>query len=170
MTVQEPFRANEFVVEINSRESPTVSRVSGLSLGETETTEVPEGGTNVVHKVSSGVVKFQSLTIERYVDGSPDDAWFRAFFKEMFNYQGQAGTPGRGRGSIVRCDGAIVKKQFGREVMRIAFYDAWIKSASFSDLEAGSTNLLKQTVVLEHEGLEWVGPSLATPPIAFQGS
>ena len=90
-----PYRANEFVVEIGGVESPTVSKVSGLSLGETDTVEVIEGGTNVVHKVSSGVVKFQSLTIERYMDGSEDDALFKAFFEEMFklNQGGKAPMP-----------------------------------------------------------------------------
>jgi phage tail-like protein len=150
MPVNEPYRANEFVVEIGTVESPTVSKVSGLSLGETDSIDVPEGGTNVVHKVSSGIVKFQPLTIERYVDGSADDGLFKDFFASMF----QRG--GGGQGSTVRRDGSIVKKQFGKEVFRIAFYGAWVKSASFSDLEAGSTNLLKQTVVLEHEGLELI--------------
>jgi phage tail-like protein len=153
---REPYRANEFVVKIGEQESPTVSRVSGLSFGETETIEVPEGGTNVVHKVSKGEVKFQSLTIERYVDGSEDDARFGDFFKKMFNRSGEDGTTDKGQGSLIRCDGAIVKKHFGQEVMEISFYGAWIKSMALSDLEAGSTNLLKQTVVLEHEGLEWV--------------
>lgn len=160
MALNNPFRTNEFVVEINGVESPTVSMVSGLSLGETDTIEVPEGGTNVVYKVSSGVVKFQSLTIERYVDGSSDDTYFQNFFTEMFNYLGKAGTPSRGIGSNSRRNGSIVKKQFGQEVMRLNFYDGWIKSASFSDLQAGSSEVMKQTVVIEHDGLEWVPTSI----------
>jgi phage tail-like protein len=153
MPVTEPYRANEFLVEIGTVESPNVSKVSGLSLGETDTIEVPEGGTNVVRKVSSGVVKFQPLTIERYVDGSQDDTEFKTFFEAMFKL-GKGG-----QGSTVRRDGAIVKKHFGREVFRLAFYGAWVKSAAFSDLEAGSNALLKQTVVLEHNGLELIVPS-----------
>jgi|SRR5262245_9825207 len=153
MPVIEPYRGNEFVVEIGTQESPTVSKVSGLSLGETDTLEVPEGGTNIVHKVSSGVVKFKSLTIERYVDGSPDDAAFKTFFETMFKL-GQGG-----QGSTIKKDGSIVKKHFGREVFRLAFYGGWVKSASFSDLEAGSNNLLKQTVVIEHDGLEYIQAS-----------
>lgn len=150
MALTDPYRSNEFLVEIGTVESPTVSKVSGLSMGETDTIEVPEGGTNVIHKVSSGIVKFQSLTIERYVDGSPDDALFKSFFESMFKL-GQGG-----QGSNARRDGSIVKKHFGQEVFRFAFYGAWVKSASFSDLEAGSTNLLKQTIVLEHDGLELI--------------
>jgi len=152
MPVIEPYGANEFVLEIGTIESPTVSKVSALSLGETEAVEVPEGGTNVVHKVSSGIVKFQPLTIEPYVDGSQDDVEFKGFFDSMFKL-GQGG-----QGSTIRRDGAVVKKHFGQEVFRLAFYGAWVEPASFSDLEAGSTTLLKQTVVLEHDGLELILP------------
>ena len=154
MPVTEPYLANEFVVEIGAIESPTVNKVSGLSLGETEAIEVVEGGTNIVRKISSGVVKFQPLTIERYVDGSRDDREFREFFETMFKL-GQGG-----RGSTVRRNGSIVKKHYGREVLRLTFFGAWVRSASFSDLEAGSKNLLIQTVVLEHDGLEWVGAAV----------
>lgn len=146
----DPYRANEFVVEIGTEESPTVSKVVGLSLGAMGTNEIIEGGTNIVHKVSDGVVKFESLTLERYVDGSPDDALFKTFFEEMF----KIGLGGQGSNS--RRDGAIVKKHLGQEVMRWAFYGGWIKSTSFSDLEAGGTSLLMQTIVLEHDGLEWI--------------
>jgi phage tail-like protein len=150
MALFEPYRANEFVLEIQGIETPTVSKISGLSMGETETIEVVEGGTNVVHKISSGKVKFQPLTIERYVDGSKGDADFKAFFESMFQLNGASA------GSTARKDGAVVKKQFGKEVFRLAFYGAWVRSSAFSDLEAGSTNVLKQTVVLEHDGLELV--------------
>jgi phage tail-like protein len=150
MPVTEPYITNEFVVEIGTEESPTVSKVTGLSLGEADTIEVPEGGTNVVHKVSSGVVKFQPLTIERYVDGSEDDKLFKEFFESAYKL-GEGG-----QGSTIRRDGSIVKKHFGREVFRLSFYGAWVKSASYTDLEAGSSNPLKQTVVLEHDGLELI--------------
>ncbi|MHB1241938.1 MAG: phage tail protein [Gaiellaceae bacterium] len=149
----DPYRANEFVLEIGTAASPTVSKITGLSLGETDTVEAPEGGTNIVHKVSSGMVKFQPLTIERYVDGSADDTLFKEFFESMFKY-GQGG-----QGSRLRRDGSVVKRHFGTEAFRIAFYGAWVKSASFGDLEAGSNTLLKQTVVLEHDGLELVLPA-----------
>ncbi len=150
MALNAPYLANEFVVEIGTVESPTVSKVSGLSMGETGVIEVPEGGTNVMHKVSTGVVKFQPLTIERYVDGSKDDRDFKTFFEDMFKL-GKGG-----KGSTIRRDGAIVKKHFGQEVMRLVFYGAWVRSAAFGDLEAGGSNVLKQTVILEHDGLEWV--------------
>jgi phage tail-like protein len=146
----EPYRANEFVVEIDTIRSPNVTKVSGLSLGEVDTVVMTEGGTNVVHKVSGGTVKFVPLTIERFLDGSKDDADFKAFFETMFKLG--AG----GKGSTVRRNGSVVKSHFGVEVFRIAFYGAWVKSSAFSDLVAGSNELLKHTVVMEHDGLELI--------------
>jgi hypothetical protein len=56
----------------------------------------------------------------------------------------------------VRKNGLIEKRHDGQKVLTFAFYNAWIKSSKFTDLEAGSTTLFKQTIVLEHEGLERV--------------
>ena len=158
MPVLEPYIANEFVVEIGTEESPTVSKVSGLSLGKADSVDIPEGGTNVVHKVSSGVVKFDPLTIERYMDGSDDDRRFKEYFEQMFKISGEAGSRSRGLGSSqsVRRDGAIVKKHYGQEVFRIAFYGAWVSQMSIGDLTAGATDSLKQTITLEHDGLEYI--------------
>ena len=100
----DPYRANEFLVEIGTAASPTVSKVTGLNLGETDTIDVPEGGTNIVHKVSSGVVKFHPLTIERYVDGSADDTLFKEFFEAMFKFGGG------GQGSSIRRGSTIARR------------------------------------------------------------
>ncbi len=149
--IWESYRINEFVLIIDGSPSPGVSKVSGLSEGEIDTIEQPDGGTNRIHKLAATTVKFEPLTIERVVDGSPEDQRFRDWFRQTFNLG--TGTPG---GSAVRKNGMIEKKHNGNTVLRFAFYGAWIKSSKFSDLEAGSNQLFKQTIVLEHEGLERV--------------
>jgi phage tail-like protein len=149
--IWESYRANEFVLVIDSVESPGVSKISGLSEGEIDTIEQPEGGSLIVHKVAAAKIKFDALTIERYVDGSPQDKVFKDWFQQTFKLNST--TQG---GSAVRRNGMIVKKHEGTPVMTFAFYGAWVKSSKFSDLEAGSTSLMKQTIVLEHEGLERV--------------
>ena len=146
----ESFRANEFTVEIDGLVSPSISKVSGLSEGEIETVEQPDGGSNHVYKLAGGKVKFDPLTIERYVDGGPGDQAFRDWWKETFARVGVAS------GSSVRRSGMVYKYHNGERVLSFAFFDAWIKSSKFTDLEAGSTGLFKQTIVLEHEGLERV--------------
>ena len=148
---REAYRTNEFVIEIEGIESPGITKVSGLSEGETKTIKQPDGGSNVIHKVSSGIVKFQALTLERYLDGSKADEDFRQWFQQMFKLDGS------GKGSFkTRRNGSVIKRHFGEEVLRFAFYGAWVQSSKFSDLEAGSENLMKQTIVLEHEGMERV--------------
>lgn len=149
--IWESFRANEFVLIVDGTESPGVSKVSGLSEGEVDTIEQADGGTNHVYKIAAAKVKFEPLTIERNVDGSPEDRRFRDWFQGVFRLNST--TQG---GSSVRKNGMIEKRHNGEKVLTFAFYNAWIKSSKFTDLEAGSTALLKQTIVLEHEGLERV--------------
>lgn len=141
----EAYRTDEFVVEIEGMESPGITKVSGLSEGEVEAIDQPDGGANITHKISSGIVKYDDLTLERNVDGSQADEDFKTWFEEMFKLDGT------GTGSQLRRNGSIVKKQNQVEVLRFAFEGAWIKSSKFTDLDAASSALMKQTIVLAVE-------------------
>jgi phage tail-like protein len=149
LTFQESYRTHGFLVEIEGTQCP-VTKVTGLNEGMTEAIEQPDGGSPTVHKISSGLVKFDPLVIERNMDGSRFDTFFKDWFAEMFQLNGDTKT------SSVRRNGAVIKLENGQEVLRFAFYGAWVKSSKFSDLEAGSSGLFKQTLELEHEGLERV--------------
>src|SRR5258707_11648692 len=100
----ESFRANEFIFWVDGTQSPGVTKVSGLSEGEIDTIEQPDGGSIHVYKVAATKIKFEPLTIERYVDGSPEDARFRTWFNATFHM----GTKTNG-GSSVRKSGMINK-------------------------------------------------------------
>jgi len=149
LTFNESYRTHGFAVEIDGTRVP-VTKVTGLNEGMTDTIEQSDGGSSIVRKISSGIVKFDTLVIERNVDGSEFDRLFKDWFAEMFQLNGNSG------GSSVRRNGAVVKLENGREVWRFAFYEGWVKSSKFADLEAASTNLFKQTVEIEHNGLERV--------------
>ncbi|MDH6463711.1 phage tail-like protein [Micromonospora sp. A200] len=149
LTFQESYRTHGFLVEIEGTQCP-VTKVTGLNEGMTEAIEQPDGGSPTVHKIASGIIKFDALVIERNVDGSRFDGFFKDWFGEMFQLTGNTQT------SSVRRNGAVIKLENGQEVLRFAFYGAWVKSSKFSDLEAGSSGLFKQTLELEHEGLERV--------------
>src|SRR5207244_6530780 len=112
----------------------------GLSEGVVETFKQPDGGTTHVYNIAAAKVKSDPLTIERYVDGSPEDKRFRDWFRAVcqLNSATQGGSP-------ARKNGMIEKRHNGTKVLTFAFYNAWIKSSKFTDLEAGSTALLKQT-------------------------
>jgi phage tail-like protein len=141
----ESYRTDHFVVEIEGLESPGITKVQGLNEGEVESIDQPDAGANITHKISSGIVKYGDLTLERNMDGSQADEAFRAWFDEMFKIDG------KGLGSKMRRNGSVVKKEHGEEVLRFAFEGAWIKSSKFTDLDAGSSALMKQTIVLAVE-------------------
>jgi phage tail-like protein len=141
----EAYRTREFVVEIEGIESPGITKVTGLSDGEVESIDQPDGGSNIIHKISSGIVKHGDVTLERNMDGSKTDTDFRAWFQEMFKIDGT------GIGSKLRRNGSIVKKEAGVEVLRFVFEGAWIKSSKFTDLDASGAALMKQTIVLAVE-------------------
>jgi phage tail-like protein len=141
----EAFRTHEFVVEIEGIASPGITKVSGLTDGEVDAHEQPDGGTNYVHKISSAMIKYGDITLERHMDGTQTDADFLAWFSEMFKLDGT------GVGSNLRRNGSVVKKHFGTEVIRWAFEGAWIKSSKFSDLDAKTDGLMVQTIVLAVE-------------------
>src|SRR5688500_15801546 len=114
----EAFRANEYEVSIEGSVSPGVSRVAGLGDGEVDAIDQPHGGSRVIHKISTGIVKFDDITLERYMDGTADDQLFYDWFKQMFDIEGAGG------GSTIRRNGSIVIKRFGQEVMRFTFEGA----------------------------------------------
>ncbi len=150
LTFNESWRTHGFALEIEGQRVP-VTKVTGLNEGMTDTIEQSDGGSTFVRKIASGVVKFDTLVIERNMDGSDFDQNFQDWFNEMFSLN----NPTSG-GSSVRRNGAIIKLENGTEVLRYAFYEGWVKSSKFADLEASSTNLFKQTVEIEHNGMERV--------------
>jgi phage tail-like protein len=145
----EGYKSTEFILYVGEVESPGVTRITGLSEGEYDTVEQPDGGSTHIHKISSTKVKFEPLTIERRTDGSARDQQFLDWWRETFHLANDLS-----KGSTVRRSGRIVKRHNGEDVLTFIFHDAWIKSSKFSDLEAGTDNFFMQTIVLEHEGLE----------------
>jgi len=141
----EAYRTHEFVVEIEGIESPNITKVTGLTEGEVEAIEQPDGGANITHKISSGIIKYGDLTLERNMDGSNADKGFKEWFQTMFTIDGT------GTGSQLRRNGSIVVKEHQKEIRRFVFEGAWMKSSKFSDLDAGGSGLMKQTIVLAIE-------------------
>src|SRR5712691_7563287 len=146
LTFAESYRTHGFLVEIEGT-SCQATKVTGLNEGHTDVVEMASGGDAIVRKISSGIVKFDNLVIERDMDGTPEDTFFRDWFADMFQLTGAH------KGSSVRRNGAVVKLENGAEVLRYGFVERFVVSSKFSDLEAKSTNLFKQTVEIAHNGL-----------------
>lgn len=147
--IWEGYKSTEYVLVVDTQESPGVTKIGGLSEGTYDTVEQPDGGSTHIHKVSSTKVKFETLTVERRMDGSPQDKVFQDWWKATFNFADRVS-----QGSRVRKNFRIEKRDNGATVLTFLITGGWIKSSKFSDLEAGSTNFFTQTVEIEHEGLE----------------
>ena len=91
LTFNESYRTHGFVIEIGAVHSVPVTKVTGLNEGSTDTIEQIDGGASYAHKIASGVVKFDTLVIERNMDGSTNDKLFQDWFNEMFQLQGNSG-------------------------------------------------------------------------------
>jgi phage tail-like protein len=146
LTFAESYRTHGFRVEIEGT-SCQATKVTGLNEGHTDVIEMASGGDAIVRKISSGIVKFDNLVIERDMDGTLEDQFFRNWFSDMFQLTGTS------KGSSMRRNGAVVKLENGQEVVRFGFVEGFVVSSKFADLEAKSTNLFKQTVEIAHNGL-----------------
>ena len=145
----ESYRTHEFYVDIDN--VPVgITKVSGLTDGEVDAIEQPDGGSPFVHKIPSTIIKFGDVTLERHMDGSPQDAFFKDWWTAMFNLDGSGTNP------TVRKNGSIYHKQFGEEKVRFAFEGGWVKSSRFADFDAKSDGLLTQTIVLAIERMHRV--------------
>jgi phage tail-like protein len=149
LTFAEPFRTHGFLIHIGGT-TCQVTKVTGLGLGTVEVVDHVDGGSDIVRPVASGPVKWDPLVLERNMDGTASDQFFRDWFSEMFQLDGESG------GSSVRRNGSISKLQDGKEVARFAFYEAFVAGVSLGDLTAGETSLWKMTVTLRHCGIKQV--------------
>ena len=149
--IWESYRANEFVLMIDG--TPESRRQQGeraSARARSTRSSSPTAAANHVYKIAAAKVKFEPLTIERYVDGSPEDKRFRDWFRQMFNLNSKEQG-----GSAVRKNGMIEKLHNGEKVHDLLVQERLDQVVEVHRPGSGiDRRLLKQTIVLEHEGLE----------------
>lgn len=137
----DPFRAFNFLVEIDGLPVAAFSEVSGLGAAG-DPTEYREG-TDPVNNVRKlpGLRKYEDLSFKRgYVQ---DDTLWR-WYQRIAN-----GEADRRNGSVVLLNEAR------QAVMRWNFENAWINSISGPALNATSNDIAIETMQLCHEGLSF---------------
>ncbi len=136
---QDPYGSFNFLVEIDGLLVGGFSEVSGLSV-ETEVDAVPEGGINdFVHQIPKGT-KYSDITLKRGVSDL-DLIW--GWYKNVIN------------GKIERKDGSIILLDSkGGHAMRWNFFNAFPKKWDGPTLNASTSAVATETLVLAHEGLE----------------
>ncbi len=134
----DPFKAFDFLVEIDGIARAAFSEVSGLE-SETAVIEYRAGSENVVRKLP-GLTKFGNIILRR---GVTQDA-------DLWNWRESVVE-----GSIDRRNGSIVLLDDKRnEVVRWNFRSGWICKWEGPTLDAKANEVAIETIEIAHEGLE----------------
>ena len=137
---RDPLKDYSFLVEIDGIASSTFSEVSGLSAGA-DVIEYRDGSdrTTSVRKLP-GRIHYGDVTLERGLSSS----------RELFDWWMTVVN-----GNLQRRNVAVVLLDDARnEVMRWLLHDAWIARIEVGTLNASGNEVLIESVVLTHEGLE----------------
>ncbi|RME03676.1 MAG: hypothetical protein D6805_05620 [Planctomycetota bacterium] len=150
----EAYRSNEFWVQIEGQDWK-VDKVSGLSEGTSGVIEIYDPKTNGAFKISSGVVKFDTLVLEKKIRGTPEDIKFYNWFASTYNADtgGMPGIEGTFSSQKSGKNFNIYKLHFGKKVLSWIITGAWIKSLKYNDLEGGAENTFNMTIEIEHQGI-----------------
>jgi phage tail-like protein len=134
----DPFKAFDFLVEIDGIASAAFSEVSGLE-SETAVIAYRAGGESAVHKLP-GLTKFGNIILRRGVTKDAD----------LWNWRKSVVD-----GNIDRRNGSIVLLDDQRnEVMRWTFRNGWICKWDGPTLNAKANVIAIETIEIAHEGLE----------------
>jgi phage tail-like protein len=135
----DPYKAFNFLVEIDGITVAAFSEVSGLA-SETDVIEYRAGGkTNTVRKLP-GLTRYANIVLRR---GVTQDA-------ELWNWRRSVE-----QGAVDRRNGAIVLLDDDRTpVVRWNFFDGWISKWEGPALNAKGNDVAIETIEIAHEGLE----------------
>lgn len=143
----DPYRNFQFEVEIAGLLRAGFQKVSGMKR-TTDVTEYREGGDNATPRKLVGQTKYDNITLER---GMSNDDDFNTWSKEIFKLDGVGGAnpPAVGfRRRVV----IYLKDKDGARVKKWVVKRAWPCEKSEGDLDASSSDVMIQTLILCHEG------------------
>ena len=137
----DPYKAFNFIVEIDGIARAGFSEVSGLE-SETTVIEYRVGGErNAVRKLP-GLTKYANIVLRR---GVTQDAELSNWRKTV-----EDGQVDRRNGSI------ILRDDDGNDVVRWNFFNGWISKWEGPALNASKNEVAIETIEIAHEGLERV--------------
>ena len=135
----DPYKAFNFIVEIDGIARAGFSEVSGLE-SETAVIEYRVGGErNAVRKLP-GLTKYANIVLRR---GVTQDAELSNWRKTV-----EDGQVDRRNGSI------ILRDDDGTDVVRWNFFNGWISKWQGPALHASKNEVAIETIEIAHEGLE----------------
>jgi phage tail-like protein len=135
----DPYKAFNFIVEIDGVQSAGFTECSGLST-ETAIIEYREGSDPDHVRKLPGIHKFSNITLKRGMTSN----------RELWQWRNNII-----QGQIDRRNGAIIIMSDDRkEVARITFVSGWPSKWEGPHLNAQSSEVAIETLEIAHEGLE----------------
>ena len=140
--LDDPYGAHFFALEINGVEVAHFMEFSGLKTSST-VFEIEEGGLNGRTHKRPGQSKWENLVLKYATNASTQLLELRdQFVQDRF-------------GSRVTNSGAVIQyNNYGEEIRRYSFRNAWPVSWEGPQLNSGSSELAIETLELAHEGVE----------------
>jgi phage tail-like protein len=133
---------HNFAIQIDGVTCAYFSKVSGLSL-EQDVIEHVQNTLQGKPRVSKmpGISRGGEVTVTRGADMTPD-------FKNWINQSLQ------GDMAVARKNVSIIQQDYmGGEIRRFNLINAWCRSHSYGDFEAGGSSVSEETVVITYEDL-----------------
>lgn len=147
--IRDPIRKFKFTVNITGGGYNFTrlgfNRVSGLNV-EYEETKYREGGDAIVERSLPGLMKFENITLERGVMADDADLW------EAFTLAAQ-GNPNFRFEVIITLYDPITNEPARSWVV----HRAWVQRYEEDELDASSSEVLIERIVLAHEGFDRLG-------------
>ena len=137
----DPYKAFNFIVEIDGIARAGFSEVSGLE-SETTVIEYRVGGERNAVRELPGLTKYANIVLRR---GVTQDAELSNWRKTV-----EDGQVDRRNGSI------ILRDDDGNDVVRWNFFNGWISKWQGPALHASKNEVAIETIEIAHEGLERV--------------
>lgn len=151
--VEEPLQGFKFIVNIPQIGDMAFSKISGLEV-ETEVVNYREGTDPLTQRKIPGMAIYPVVTMER---GLASDRRLEDWFQEVTN---MVQTPGAeapaGRKSFQDLRKIITITLYSRQGQKKREWklkDAWPSKLTIGDLDAASSEVVIQTLELQHEGI-----------------
>lgn len=144
----DPYKVFKFQVIVDNKVVPGVSRVSALRR-HTEVAEYRDGAFPSHFLKAPGITRFDPIVLER---GVTHDTTFEDWAELAYHPAGDAAMSLRNFRKDIRIN---LLNQQGTVVLSYMVYRAWVVAYQpLPDLDADSSEVAIETIVLEHEGFE----------------
>lgn len=148
----DPYRKFKFRIKVNNAVVAGLTKCSALTMS-VESKEFRSGDMDSFKHKLPGMVSFEAITLEQ---GVTSDKTFEKWATSMANYIGNKGSDAEKTPNDFRKDIDIEIFNLNNEkVKSYRIYNCWVsKYTAVPDLDAGSGEVMIQTLVLENEGIQ----------------